>query len=185
MINHKALLIVDVQNDFCPGGSYPVPKGDLVVEPLNTALVYARKNGWKIYASRDWHPKYVFKHNMSKAHCIQNTKGAKYHPKLNIQNDVEIISKGEDLSDAHYSAFNGDNKSLAQLLNRDNIKDVYIGGLALEYCVKATAIDSARLGFNTFVLLDATKYLNKDKADLAFNKMKNKGIKFIKTSELF
>ncbi len=184
MTAHKALLIVDTQNDFCPGGSYPVPKGDEVVKPLNTVLAYARKNNWKIYASRDWHPKSVFRDNMSKAHCIQETKGAEYHPQLDIQNDVEIISKGEDLSDAHYSAFNGDDKSLEQLMHRDGVKEVYIGGLALEYCVKATAINSAQLGFNTFVLIDATRHINQNKADLALDEMKRAGVVFLKTSDL-
>jgi nicotinamidase/pyrazinamidase len=184
MSSHKALLIVDTQIDFCPGGSYPVPKGDEVVKPLNDALAYARKNNWKLFASRDWHPLSVFNQDMSKAHCVQNTKGAEYHPLLNIQNDVEIISKGEDLSDAHYSAFNGDDKSLADLLRSASITEVYIGGLALEYCVKATAIDSARLGFTTFVFMDATRHIKQEKADSAIEQMTTAGIKFIKTTDL-
>lgn len=143
MHSNKALLIVDTQNDFCPDGSYPVPNGDEVVQPLNDALVFARANSWKIYASRDWHPESIFEGNMSKAHCLQGTKGAKYHPLLNIKDDVEIISKGKNLSKDHYSAFNGDDKSLKEIMENDGITEVYIGGLTLEYCVKATAIDAA------------------------------------------
>lgn len=184
MSSNKALLIVDTQNDFCPGGSYPVPNGDEIIKPLNFALDHARRNGWKLYASRDWHPASVFKDRPEKAHCVQNTNGAEYHPQLEIDKDVEIISKGEDLSDAHYSAFNGDDKSLEDLMKQNEVSDVYIGGLALEYCVKATAIDSARNGFKTFVFTDAVRHINAEKAKFAMLEMKKAGITFIKTSDL-
>lgn len=184
MSSNKALLIVDTQNDFCPCGSYPVPNGDEIIEPLNFALSFARQNSWKLYASRDWHPVSVFENKPGKAHCVQNTKGAEYHPQLKIESDVEIISKGEDLSDAHYSAFNGDDKSLKDLLKQNQVTEVYIGGLALEYCVKATAIDSARNGFNTFVFTDAVRHINDDKAKLAMEDMEKAGVTFIKTSDL-
>ena len=179
----KALLIVDAQNDFFPGGSYPVPSGDEVIKPLNYALEFGRKHGWKLYASRDWHPKSGFK-DMSKAHCVQETKGAKYHPLLEIRDDVEIISKGEDLSKANYSAFNGDDKSLKEIMDKEKIEEIYIGGLALEYCVKATAIDSARFGFKTFVFEDAVRHINEDKAKSAIGELKQAGITFIRTTDL-
>ena len=127
----KALLIVDVQNDFSPAGGYPVPKGDEVVKPLNRMLSYARTNNWVIVASRDWHTKELFIGIESKTHCIQNTEGAKYHPDLGIKEDVLVISKGSsDLSDKHYSAFRGDEISLNKVLKEKGVDTIYIGGLA-------------------------------------------------------
>ncbi len=182
--SNKALLIVDAQIDFCPGGSYPVPDGDAVVEPLNVALKWARKNDWNIYASRDWHPESVFAEKPEKAHCVQGKKGAEYHPSLDISDDVEIISKGEDISHAHYSAFNGDDKSLEELMKKDGVKEVFIGGLALEYCVKATAIHSAKLGFKTTVFKDAVGHINEDEAKSALEEMENAGISLMMTTDL-
>lgn len=184
MFTNKALLIVDVQNDFCPNGSYPVPNGDEIIKPLNQILKYARCNDWKLYASRDWHPVSLFKDKPEKAHCIKNTHGAEYHPELNIKEDVEIISKGKDLSEAHYSAFNGNDISLKDLMKRNKIHEVYIGGLALEYCVRSTALDSIRYGFKTFIFRDATKYIKKDKGNSAIKELIEKGIIFIKTTDL-
>ena len=89
---------------FYPRGGYPVPRGDEVVEPINKLIKYARANGWLIVFSRDWHP-------AGTSHCVENTDGAKFHPNLLVQSNDIIISKGEDTSAKHYSAFNGDNIS--------------------------------------------------------------------------
>jgi len=161
----KAVLIVDVQNDFCPGGSYPVPHGDEVVKPLNKMINYAKKNGWLIAASRDWHPEYTKDMDGWTPHCIQNTKGAQYHPDLKIDKDIPIINKGEDLGDSHYSAFNGDIISLNELLRKNEVDEVYIGGLATDYCVKNTALDAAKLGYKTNVLWDASRGIYKRKTE--------------------
>jgi nicotinamidase/pyrazinamidase len=91
----KALLVVDVQNDFCPGGSYPVPNGNEVVGPLNEMIAYAKENDWFVAASRDWHPEETKNLEGWTPHCIKNTKGAKYHPKLKLEGSVPIINKGE------------------------------------------------------------------------------------------
>jgi len=184
MSSVKALIIVDVQNDFCPGGAYPVPNGDEVVRPLNSVLKFGRKHSWKIYASRDWHPRSAFKDNIHKAHCIQETEGAKYHPLLDIKDDIDIVSKGRDSNDTNYSAFNGDDKSLNQIMRRNKVKEVYIGGLALEFCVRATALDSARLGFKTYIFEDAVRHISEEKAKKAIEEMKRAEIIFIRTSDL-
>ena len=182
--SRKALLIVDLQVDFCPGGLYPVPDGDKTVQPMNYALAFARENGWKLYASRDWHPKHLFENNHYDAHCVQETRGANYHPNLNIDTDVEIISKGEIIGDDHFSAFNGDEKSLEDLMKKDGVKQVYIGGLATEYCIKYSALDSAKRGFKTYVFEDAIRHIDQAKADAAFKAMKAAGISIIKTTDL-
>ena len=155
---NKALIIVDVQNDFCPGGGYPVPDGDKVVEPLNNMIKKAKAEKWVIVASRDWHPESSLKTEGWKPHCIKNTKGAEFHPDLKIDDSVKIVSKGEfDMSDKHYSAFNGENVNLEEYLDKNNVDEVFIGGLATDYCVKNTAMDAAALGFRTVVLKDACR----------------------------
>src|SRR5690348_15441040 len=115
----KALVLVDVQKDFCPGGSYPVSYGDEVVAPLNAMVVYAKQNKWLIAASRDWHPIETLTMEGWTAHCVEQTDGAKFHPQLLIDDSIIIISKGKDLSNAHYSAFNGDEISLKELFNKE------------------------------------------------------------------
>jgi nicotinamidase/pyrazinamidase len=184
-MNNKALLIVDVQNDFCPGGSYPVPKGSEVVKPLNSMITYAKAHGWRVYASRDWHPRSTLEKEGWTAHCIQHTKGAEYHPELNVDNSVTIISKGEDLSESHYSAFNGDNISLSEELQKNNIQTLYIGGLAFDYCVKNSALDSVRNGLKTFVVLDACRgiYKRKSKNDV-IQELKDAGVEIVETDEI-
>ena len=175
----NALIVEDVQNDFMPGGGYPVPKGDEVVEPINRLIRYVRKNGWLLVFSRDWHPEGM-------NHCVKNTEGAKFHTDLLIQPKDIIISKGEDTSDRHYSTFNGDNISLLDLLKKNNVENVFIAGLATDYCVLHTALDSVKNGFNTSVVLDACRAVNKNGTTEkeAINKMKTLGIKLIQSDFL-
>ncbi|MDD3647389.1 MAG: isochorismatase family protein [Candidatus Dojkabacteria bacterium] len=182
----KALLIVDVQNDFCPGGSYPVKKGDRVIGPINKALAFARKSNWKLFASRDWHPVDVFKDKPASAHCIVGTKGAEYHPDLDVRDDVEIISKGKDVGEKHYSAFNGDDKSLLDLFRKNNIDEVYIAGLATDYCVKNTVLDSLKFGFKTCVIIDGCRGVNKTPGDDlgALEEMKEAGAFVVESSKV-
>lgn len=172
---NKALLIVDVQNDFCHG-LYPVPGGDSVVKPINKVLDYARKQGWKIFASRDWHPNYLFKGIEKKTHCVIGSEGAKYHKDLNIQNDVTVISKGKELSEKHYSAFNGDDVSLEEKLRENKTEEIYMAGLATDYCVVRSALDSVKKGFKTFVFIDGCRAINEDKGKKAIEEMKLAGI---------
>ncbi len=163
-----------------------MPKGDQIVVPLNKMLAYARKNGWKLFASRDWHSAKLFLKDDCSKHCVQGTEGAKFHPNLDIGVDVVIISKGaNDLSDRHYSAFNGDEIVLDKLLRKNGVDEIYIGGLALDYCVKNTAIDSVKKGYQTTVLLDATKAVKNKDSDIktVVDRMKKEGIEFITTSE--
>jgi nicotinamidase/pyrazinamidase len=180
----KALLIVDVQNDFCPDGSYPIPNGDQVVTPLNQAINFARNHHWKIFASRDWHLPELFRDKPSSTHCLQNTKGAQFHPNLKLTPDITIISKGaKNISNQHYSAFSGDQLDLEKLLHQQGIKEIYIGGLALDYCVKNTALDSVNKGFSTHILLDACKPTNPKSGKNVIREMKQSGIHFLTTQE--
>jgi nicotinamidase/pyrazinamidase len=174
----KALILIDVQRDFCPGGSYPVPAGDEVVSPLNTMIQLAKEQGWKILASRDWHPKSTQNMEGWTAHCIENTQGAEFHPELKIDDSITIISKGnQDLSDKHYSAFNGDFISLKEELDAASIKELYIGGLATDYCVKNTALDSVENGYKTFIFTDACRGIFRRKTqEEVLNELKAAGV---------
>ena len=163
----KALLVVDVQNDFCPGGALPVPEGDKVVPPLNQCLALFHRNHWPIFASRDWHPP-VTKHFKNyggpwSVHCVQNTKGAEFHPALQLPEETIVLSKGMD-PDAHgYSAFEGeskDKKSFQKILKESGVEELWVGGLATDYCVKSSVLDACRLGFKVKLLTDAVRGVN-------------------------
>jgi len=152
-----ALVVVDVQKDFCPGGALPVPQGDTVVPALNEYIKHFQAAGAPIIFTRDWHPP---DHLSFKAqggpwppHCIQNTEGAKFHPALLIPVDAEIVSKAETRDEA-YSFFQG--SDLADKL-RKRIHTLFVGGLATDYCVKETVLDALKHKFEVYLLTDASK----------------------------
>ncbi len=175
-----ALFIVDLQNDFCPGGALPVKDGDKIVEIINKIM----KKFKNIYASKDWHPKNTEHFRKWPVHCVENTKGAELHKDLKVDSIKEIFLKGTSNKDDGYSAFEATNKSLNEFLNKNNIKRLFICGLALDYCVKATALDSIKHGYETFIILDATKPVNQDEnyVKTLINSLREKGI-FIITSD--
>jgi nicotinamidase/pyrazinamidase len=155
----SALIIVDVQNDFCPGGSLAVPQGDQVVPVLNEYIRLFSSSGAPIYATRDWHPP---KHCSFKplggpwpVHCIRETHGAEFHPTLTLPKEVEIISKGADPKQDAYSGFQGTH--LAASLKRRGVQRLFIGGLATDYCVKSTVLDGIKAGFRVTLLSDASR----------------------------
>jgi nicotinamidase/pyrazinamidase len=153
------LLIVDVQNDFCPGGSLAIPEGDDVVPVLNR---YIAKFHGRVAASRDWHPpnhiSFTDQGGPWPPHCIQNTPGAAFHPGLCLPENARVISKGTHSDSDQYSAF--DRTGLAQTLRDRGIKRLWIGGLALDVCVHATALDALRENFEVHLILDATRAIN-------------------------
>ncbi|MFP4615359.1 MAG: nicotinamidase [Thiohalorhabdus sp.] len=157
--NGDGLLIVDVQNDFCPGGSLAVPEGDEVVPVLNGWIALARKAGVPIYASRDWHPaNHISFHDRGgpwPPHCIQETQGAAFHPDLQLPEDAAIISKGMDPDRDQYSAF--DDTELGERMRDAGVTRLWVGGLAQDVCVRASVIDGAREAFEVHLLLPATR----------------------------
>ena len=154
-----AILIVDTQRDFCPGGALPVPEGDAVVPALNEYIKIFREAGAAIYATRDWHPPnhISFKEQGGTwpAHCVQDTKGAEFHPDLRLPKGTAVISKATDPHKEAYSGFDGTN--LEKELRLKGVKRVFIGGLATDYCVKSTVLDAVKLGFETVLLEDAVR----------------------------
>jgi nicotinamidase/pyrazinamidase len=161
MERNSALLIVDVQNDFCPGGALGVPGGDRVVEPLNRAAERFVEAGLPVFASRDWHPA-VTRHFSQYGgnwppHCVQGTLGADFHPALRLPAGTMIISKGASPDLDSYSAFEGaleDGTTLGSCLAALGVGHIYVGGLATDYCVRSSALDAVQAGFRVTVLTD-------------------------------
>lgn len=193
MERNAALLIVDVQNDFCPGGALHVPHGDRVVPPLNRAMDRFRFEGLPILASRDWHPP-VTTHFQAyggrwPVHCVQETPGAAFHPDLHLPSDAVILSKGSDPERDSYSAFDGttpDGILLESLLEARGIDQLYIGGLATDYCVKATALEGLLIGKKVTVLTDAIAgvELNPGDSERALAAIRQAGGVFMRVGEL-
>jgi nicotinamidase/pyrazinamidase len=158
----KALIVVDVQNDFCPGGSLAVAHGDEVVAPLNKLMREFLDRGEPVFKTRDWHAN-TTKHFQAyggtwPVHCVQQTRGAEFHPDLIDDPRVTVISKGIDESADGYSGFDGTN--LGELLREEGVEEVWVGGLATDYCVKHTVLDALREGFDVKALAEAMQPVN-------------------------
>jgi nicotinamidase/pyrazinamidase len=158
----SALLLVDVQNDFCPGGALAVSAGDRVVAPLNRAAARFAAAGLPIYASRDWHPAQTSHFEPFggpwPVHCVQGTTGAAFHPDLRLPPTSVVLSKGDHPDKDDYSAVTAHDETgatLIKLLQRDGVRQLYVGGLATDYCVKATVLDLLAAGFFVSLLVDA------------------------------
>src|SRR5258708_14978620 len=152
----KALLIVDVQNDFCPGGTLAVPEGDRVVPVINQMMDALPL----VIASKDWHPKDTVHFKKWPPHCVQNTPGADFHPKLNVSKIKKVFQKGTRNKDDGYSAFEATSENLTKFLKKEGVTDLYVAGLATDYCVKASAKDADKNGFETFVVEGAVAAVN-------------------------
>lgn len=166
------LVIVDVQNDFCPGGSLPVRDGDKVVSVLNRYIGKFEAAGLPIFATRDWHPEKTAHFNTCGGvwppHCVQGTKGAEFHPDLALSDEVVVISKGIAPAEDSYSGFQGRDAQgvkLADLLRRRGAGRLFVGGLATDYCVKSTVLDALKEGFRVVLLEDAIRGVDIQQGD--------------------
>jgi nicotinamidase/pyrazinamidase len=167
-----ALIIVDVQNDFCPGGALAVRGGDAVVPVLNRAIEKFTEAGLPVFATRDWHPEQTAHFNTHGGpwppHCIRQTHGADFHGALALHENVLIVSKGMDAGADSYSGFqavDAQGVALADLLHRSGIERVFVGGLATDYCVKHTVLDAIKHGFKVVLLLDAIRGVDLEPGD--------------------
>lgn len=157
----KALLIVDVQNDFCPGGSLAVKEGDMVVPVINSI---ADKFDFVI-STQDWHPTDTVHFEKWPVHCVADTNGSAFHPELDVDKiDLKLL-KGTENKDDGYSAFEATNTSLTDYLKENNIGSVYVTGLATDYCVRASALDAVKGGLHTYVVTDAIRAVNLEPGD--------------------
>lgn len=164
MQRKDALVVVDVQNDFCPGGALPVAEGDKVVPVLNRYIEDFKAANLPVLATRDWHPQKTshFKSygGVWPSHCVQGTKGAVFHPELKLPPDAVIVSKGMGSDEDSYSGFQGRDETgvgLSDLLRRMGVERIFVGGLATDYCVKHTVLDGLKEGFKVVLLEDAIR----------------------------
>jgi nicotinamidase/pyrazinamidase len=185
MTEKRALLIVDVQNDFCPGGALGVEEGDRVVEPLNRLARAFLERGDMVVKSRDWHPANT-KHFADyggtwPVHCVQETAGAEFHTDLIDDPRIIIISKGTGDEDS-YSAFDG--TDLAARLREQRVVEVWVGGLATDYCVKQTALDALREGVRVKAIEDAMRAVNMRPGDdeRALQELRSAGVDIINSN---
>ena len=178
----RALLIVDVQNDFCPGGALAVPKGDKVVPVINKLMPAFPL----IVASKDWHPAGSVHFKKWPPHCVQGTKGADLHPKLEAGRIHKVFLKGTRNKDDGYSAFEATSGDLAEFLKGQDVTDLYVTGLATDYCVKASALDADRNGFETYVVEDAVAAVEVKPGDgaKALKAMAHAGVTLVTSSEV-
>ena len=158
----SALVVVDVQRDFCPGGALAAEGGERILPALSRHVERARAAGMPIYATRDWHPE-VTNHFTAfggewPPHCVQDTAGAEFHPGLHLPDETIVVSKGMDPDHPGYSAFDGytpDGTAFVDDLRRRGLARLLVAGIATDYCVKQTVLDARREGFEVTVLLDA------------------------------
>jgi nicotinamidase/pyrazinamidase len=174
MQGKDALIVVDVQNDFCPGGALGVEGGDKIVPILNGYMNRFAAAGLPIVVTRDWHPRQTshFKDygGVWPVHCVQNTPGAEFHRELEVPPSSILVSKGSGADEDAYSAFQATNDAgtpLAELLRGLAVGRIFVGGLATDYCVKHTALDGLREGFAVVVLGDAIRGVNLQPDDSA------------------
>ena len=202
----KALVLVDIQNDFLPGGALPAAHGDEIIPVVNAAQKYFDL----IVASQDWHPidhkNFASQHPGHKPgdiielggieqilwpnHCVQNTHGAEIAKEINTEKVVQYFKKGTDPNIDSYSAF-FDNQheratGLGDFLKKEKVTDVYILGLTTEYCVKFSAIDAMRLGFKVYVIEDGCSGINLQPNDAsdAIAEIKAMGVTILQSGEL-
>ncbi|HVA36523.1 MAG TPA: nicotinamidase [Candidatus Dormibacteraeota bacterium] len=179
-----ALIVVDLQNDFLPGGSLPVAEGNRVFVPINALMPRFQH----VYATRDWHPRHHASFQAQGGpwpfHCLQGTPGAEFSPLLDRTEIDEVISKGVDPQTDGYSAFAG--TDLAERLRRHGVRRLFVCGLATDYCVKATALEGLGHGFEVLVVTDAiaaVKVKPEDEA-AALEEMRRAGVRFVTSDRI-
>jgi nicotinamidase/pyrazinamidase len=178
----KALLIVDVQNDFCPGGALAVSHGDKIVPVINGLM----DKFHVIVASKDWHPADSVHFKKWPVHCVQNTRGAEFHPLLRTTNIDQVFLKGTKNKDDGYSAFEATSDNLERVLKERKVDELYVSGLATDYCVRASALDAVKKGFRTYVVQDAVEAVNvhPDDGAHALEEMREAGVALIASSDI-
>ena len=168
----SALLVVDVQNDFCPGGSLGVRGGDAIVPLINEHVEAFRAAGRPIIATRDWHPSrtthFVQYGGIWPEHCVQGTAGAEFHADLRLPPDAIVVSKGTEPDEDSYSAFHARDergRPLGELLANHGVKRLYVCGLATDYCVKFSTVDARSSGLEVVVFQDAIRGVDLEPGD--------------------
>ncbi len=190
-MDNSALIVVDVQNDFCPGGALGVFEGDRIIPVLNKWIGLFAKRGMPVVYTKDWHPgnhcSFIEQGGVWPAHCVQGTDGAAFHQdldELGTHNVKAVFLKGFLPSVEAYSGFDGrlredkNGLTLAQWLKSKNVVKLYVGGLATDYCVKATALDGLANGFSVKLIADGIRAVNVNPEDgkRAIDEMLRQGV---------
>jgi nicotinamidase/pyrazinamidase len=184
----RALIVVDIQRDFCPGGALAVTDGDKIIPAVNELVRAFEEAGLPVFFTRDWHPKnhMSFKDNGGPwpPHCIRNTPGATFHPSLAVPRGAEVIDKGVLQGEEGYSGFEG--TDLARKLHNLQVGQIYVAGLATDYCVKNTVVDGEVKGFEAYVVSDCVKGVNMKPTDSAsaFRAMLSRGARKVTSDRL-
>ncbi len=185
---HSALLIVDVQRDFLPGGALAVRGGDQVVPAINRCIALLRAQRVPVWATRDWHPvdhcSFQAQGGPWPAHCVRETPGARFAAELCLPARCRVVSKGTRQDQDAYSGFDG--TDLQAQLQAADVSTLYVVGLATDYCVRATVLDALRLGLSAIVLRDAVRAVDVHPGDgeRALAEMRAAGAGFASVAEL-
>jgi nicotinamidase/pyrazinamidase len=180
----EALVIVDFQNDFCPGGALAVEGGDEIATPINRLAPHFDT----VVATRDWHPpdhaSFETEGGPWPIHCVQGTEGADLHPRLDREPLDHVVEVGSGRDDEGYSGFEG--SDLEDFLREHGVERVVVTGIATDYCVRATVLDARRLGFDVTVAEDAIRAVNVEPGDdeRAIEEMKDAGARFATSAEI-
>ena len=165
--SNASLIVVDVQRDFCPGGSLAVPHGDEVISPLNRVIESFAKANLPIFFTRDWHPSnhcsFEDQGGIWPVHCVQGTPGAEFHKGLLVPKRATIIDKATEANREAYSGFDG--TDLADRLKKLGATTVFLGGLATDYCVKETSLGALREGLEVNLMLDCVRGVDVHESD--------------------
>ena len=187
-MTQKALIVVDVQKDFLPGGSLAVAEGDGVIAPLNRMIASFVEEGAPVVATRDWHPpnhcSFEDQGGPWPPHCVAGTPGAEFSPELVLPDEVKLVSKATKPDAEAYSGFEG--TDLAAWLRERSVEQLIVGGLATDYCVRRTVEDGLKAGFEVVVLEDAVRAVNIRPGDgeAAFDAMTDLGARRSTTAEI-
>jgi len=173
----RALLLVDIQNDFCEGGSLAVPGASDIMPVVNKLILDASSNRERIIASRDWHTvdhiSFEDRGGPWPPHCVQDTQGAAFHPEMNLPDSAVRVSKGTTFDQDAYSAFDG--TQLDSFLQRHSIQTLRVVGLALDVCVRATVLDALKLGFEVELVSAGTRAVDPSGEDGVLDELRSAG----------
>ncbi|MBI5558157.1 MAG: nicotinamidase [Deltaproteobacteria bacterium] len=185
---HDGLLVIDVQNDFLPGGALAVPDGDAVITPLNRCITFLTEKDLPVFASRDWHPaghcSFTGQGGIWPVHCLAGSPGARFAPALALPEQVVIISKATKPERDSYSAFG--ETELDALCRLKGISRLLVGGLATDYCVKNSVLDALKLGYEVVVIQEAIRAVDLRPGDglRAETEMRNAGAVFVSIRDI-
>ena len=185
---NDALIVVDVQNDFCPGGSAAVEDGDVVARKMSDLALNFRSKEARVFVTQDWHSashkSFTDNGGIWPTHCVRGTDGAKLHPDLKLPIGTSIVRKGADDQSDAYSGFDGTN--LDAHLKRLDIRRVFVGGLSTEYAVQHTVYEALQKGYSAYVVTDGISAINANPDDdqRALDSMLMSGAQSVTTAEL-